>query len=423
MNQSIIKSPDVKHYTECLGRIEYRLYGNDTTYDSRSYKTIDKIFELLENFTPVNENGMWELWLTSERGPIEAFGDYEEMKNDGDVDSYEEFKRLWLEFFPEEKQWYYMAAIYDREIDYKAIFIDHRQVIEVDSRKKHKSFEYDISEYTEWLLDAVRNCYEQVKAGTYNERVKRELPPEYKTGTIVRKAYYEIFPEYREEFLECISNEEIDEFISVVAEQPDHRQMPRIQSFTANDFYKCCALGYKANNYKHTELTPKEQYYIHADGRDGGLKDIDEDSTEAFSDWIHNHISGHPWEVCSGGNSTHIDLLVHHDDNGFYLAIRGSSDIRCVEAVKFFLAIHSAGYPVYMYDAAELTDRFLEREKIGIVPKGVFPRYCSSFFPDEDVIDYMNLPYEKRDEIVRACEWQPLREIRLMNKQDKHITN
>ena len=56
----------------------------------------------------------------------------------------------------------------------------------------------------------------------------------------------------------------------------------------------------------------------------------------------------------------------------------------------------------------------METEKIGIVPKGIFPRYCDSLFPNENVIDFMNLPYEERDRVVSACKWQPLRKVTLL---------
>ncbi len=416
MDGKIIKSPDVHNYTDWLGRINYRLYGDDTTYDEKSYMIIDEIFDLLEKFAPINDNGIRELWLTSDRGTIEDFGDFEEMRSWGDVDTYEEFETLWHDYYPNEIQWYHMTAVNDKDTAYKAILIDHRQVIEVDRQKKHEGLERNIKEYALWLLDAVRKCYEQVKAGTYNERINRELPPEYRTGTIIRKAYCDIFPEYRKDFLMDISKEEIDEFVKAVSELPEQDDMPRISEFTANEFYKCCALGYNANNYEFSDLSPKEQYYKHADGRDSGLKDIDGDSVEALIVWLLGHHSGHPWEVCRGGNSTHIDLYIHYDEKGFYLAVRGNAETRCVEAVKFFLAIRAAGYPVYIYDGKELSDRFRETEKIGIVPKGVFPRYCSTLFQNENVIDYMNLPFEKRGEVAKACEWQPLNEVRLINE-------
>ena len=73
-------------------------------------------------------------------------------------------------------------------------------------------------------------------------------------------------------------------------------------------------------------------------------------------------------------------------------------------------------YPVYIYNAKELVDRFNETEKIGVVPKGVTPCYCSLWFPKENIISFMNLPYEKTDEVAAHCVWQPLEEVKLLEE-------
>ena len=90
---------------------------------------------------------------------------------------------------------------------------------------------------------------------------------------------------------------------------------------TANDFFKFCAMGYKSMGYEGCELSPKEQYKKHADGRDDGLLELEADSPEAFNLWLNKKDGwlGHPWEVCRGGNSTHISLYVNNDENGYYL--------------------------------------------------------------------------------------------------------
>ena len=60
----------------------------------------------------------------------------------------------------------------------------------------------------------------------------------------------------------------------------------KLPTMTANDFYRFCSIGYNANNYEYCELSPKEQYYKHAEGRDNGLSEIDPDSPEAFYEWL-----------------------------------------------------------------------------------------------------------------------------------------
>lgn len=189
---------------------------------------------------------------------------------------------------------------------------------------------------------------------------------------------------------------------------------------TANDFYRFCALGYEANQYKGTDLCPRRQYELHADGRDEGLGEINQNSAEAFHNWLHDesHMGGHPWEVCRGGNSTHVSLQVVEDEKGYYLFLDGSSEGRCIETIKFFLTLKHEQIPVFIADAQKLIARLNGSEDIGIVPDGVIPRYCSSMFPEGDVIDYMNLPYENRGEIVSKARWDKLIPIFLASESE-----
>lgn len=289
----ILKSPAIRGYLDWLGHIEYRLVGNTFTYDSGSYELIEEIFKYIRMLESISENGARELWLTSVRGTVEDFKDLEEAIAEGEVENAQELEEWWLDYYPEETQWYHLTAVEDDEIDYKAIFINNRQVIEVDPRKE-KGFENDITEFAEWLLYAVNQCIDELKAGTYKTKINKGVPYEHRTGTIARCDFYDIFPDLREDFFKDITKPEIVEFIELASKQKKGADMPRIQSFTANEFYKFCALGYKANNYKYTELSPKEQYYKHADGRDDGLADIDGDSVEAFIEWYHRSQIGHP---------------------------------------------------------------------------------------------------------------------------------
>ena len=102
------------------------------------------------------------------------------------------------------------------------------------------------------------------------------------------------------------------------------------------------------------------------------------------------------------------------DEGGFYLVVAGSAWTRTIEAVKMYLALKDEGWPVYIRDADILSARLLEEERIGIVPQGVFPAYCHSYFPGEDVIDFKTLPRENRAEIAAKCTWQPLTEVKLL---------
>ena len=187
-------------------------------------------------------------------------------------------------------------------------------------------------------------------------------------------------------------------------------------------FYSYCKLGYEANQYKGIDkLTAKELYLMHADGRDEGLRDIDGNSPTAFSEWYESSRKGigHPWEVCRGGNSTHISLYVRKNGNEYSVKLAGSSYGRSVETIKFFLALVRNNIPVSLYEAEELAARVRADDKIGIVPDGVMPFYCSSYFPDdENISDYMNIElYEDKERWKKVIEnviWQEIEKQRLL---------
>lgn len=413
VEQTKMTAPKLHHYLDWLGGIEYRNFNDDTTYDEKSLRILDQFFSEVEQIQPTIRRGdrFWNFWFRADRGPIEDFGDYEEYRRDGDVKNHEEFEAIWKDFYPNEEEWYEITAAVSGDLDYRCIYVRHEFVIELDSRKPHENYPHDISDFCEWLLESLREVIAQLKEGTYNELIESRVPAENRVGRIVREELWRIFPEDKEEFFKDLTTEEVEEAIRLMEAQGSDREFTdRLPQMTANDFYRFCALGYAANNYKGTDLPLRKQYDLHADGRDEGLGEIDPDSAQAFHDWLKDttHMGGHPWEVCRGGNSTHIGLHAVEDEKGYYLYLAGSSVGRCVEAIKFYLALKREGIPVYLTDAQELADRLKGKEIIGIVPDGIIPRYCSSWFPDEDIIAYMNLPYECRDEVTAAAKWEHL---------------
>ena len=283
--------------------------------------------------------------------------------------------------------------------DYRAIFLGRELIYQSRVYEEHEVYEYGLKDLFIWMEAAVKKCVEDLKNGTYNSDVCNNLSARQRTGTISRKDYWELFPDSKKSYLSEISDEDIEVFVSNIKDQKDGQPVGAyISEMTAGKFYEYCAIGYKANHYENLEgLTPKEQYYQMADGRDEGLSEINADSYEEFEIWYHDtHRSGgHPWEVCRGGNSTHIDLYVRHDKNGCFLSVRGKAWTRSIEAIKFYNALRAEGVAVYLHDAKGITDRLLGRDRIGIVPEHVIPSYCEAWFSGMDILDFMNLPYEQ----------------------------
>lgn len=256
-----------------------------------------------------------------------------------------------------------------------------------------------------------------LRDGTYNGYIREHLPPQHRVGTLCRKDYWDVWPEEKAAFFGDVSAEDVAVFIQLATAQPKEWSVftPRLTSITAGDFFHFCSLGYTANGYPVQRLSPKKQYLRFADGRDEGLTGIDEKSPEAFYAWLKVRPGGgHPWEVCRGGNSTHVSLYVVHDNGGYWLRLAGSAVSRTIETVRLYLALCRAGVPVYLDKADILAERLLGTELIGIVPEGVTPVYCERYFPGQHIISFMNLPEEDREQFVPLCSWQPIDEVALL---------
>ena len=415
-----LTQPKIYRYHSWLRRNDhFGMHG--CIYDDKSNELLDELFALLEQVSPISENGARTLWLRAERGPIEDYGNAEEDIEAGVVDSEEEFIESWKAWFPNEVEWYHFGAINLKEEGYRAVMLRHDFVIVQDKRRPQSGFPNEIPEFVQWLIDGVKDCIEMLKAGTYNDYVRDNLPPQHRTGTIERREFWEVWPEARDQFFGDLSAEDRAEFIWRAGQQTNERtSVGRMSSVTVNDFFRFCAMGYAENHYEGCDKSPKEQYYLHADGRDEGLGELDPDSPEVFHAWLHDmsHCGGHPWEVCRGGNSTHVALHVSDDANGYYLYLAGDAWNRTIETVRFYLALTRAGIPVYLDEAHTLVERLCGVERIGIVPEGVMPAYCESYFPNEHIIDFMNLPDEDREEFLPYCVWYDEPTITLIEKKE-----
>jgi hypothetical protein len=215
-----------------------------------------------------------------------------------------------------------------------------------------------------------------------------------------------------------------DELIEKLKKAVNHtkkNQFTLLPEMTANLYFRVCEMCYDANGYfknKADTLSPRDKYLSFADGRDASLRDIDGDSPEAFSEWYHGgkRIGAHPWEICRGGNSTHISLQVYEKNGKWIFDLSGSSIMRIEETARMAVALYDNKIPFDLRDADEIVRMVTGEDFIGIVPDTIFPRYCHSLFPKEDrIIDFMNLGSDKETvpTIVEKVKWYPLERIEI----------
>lgn len=375
-------------------------------------KLMDELFEVLSPIQGDGVDDVRRVWLSAERGPIEAIGKFEDYK-DEEIRTYEDYENMWLWHYPDERNWYQIVAV-----QYKgthAVAINNKAAITTDTHFENRfPFDVEVEPFMRWLIDGCKQVITMLLEGTYNDYLEMCLPVKHRTGTIMRSDYWQAYPDCKQNDMEKLTEDEIREFVSLMEGVEDTPEPTcTIKEMTAQLFFDACALGYKANGMADAGMTAAELYGKYADGRDEGITEISSDSSEAFSDWYHNRKfrGGHPWEVIRGGNSTHVDLYVWPCDGGFIFRVAG--DHRRGEAIRFYLAIRKAGLPVTINHGRQLADILMGTDKIGIVPEGVLPRYCDERFPGETIIDFMNLGSEDEEKLAGYIKWQPLPEIQL----------
>lgn len=412
MNKSgNIFAPQIHYFLELLS--SSMLSPRDCTPET--YEMLPELFAEVRKISPYYSNGVRKIFYRVNRGKIDDWMNFDEAVADEIVNNREEFEELWIAEYPTEKIWF-QFSFYEND-DYKSISINNRIVIQDMKNREDSPFGVDATLLIRWLIVMVKNCINEIDCGEYNQVIAKDLPPGFKYGTITRKNLWEVCPQEKADYFKDFPELEVQEF-QLLMEETNEDSIPNryLQKMTVQDFLYCCQLGYRANQYPMAdELSPRELYKKYADGRYCGLLEIQENSPEVFEDWLEKHErGGHPWEICRGGNSTHISLYVCKNDQGFYFSIDGYSWTRSVESIKFYLAIRKAGFPIVIRYGKQLAARLSGSDEIGIVPDGVFPGYCEAYFTDKRIIDYINLPHENRESWSKYCEWVPEPELKII---------
>lgn len=282
--------------------------------------------------------------------------------------------------------------------------------------------------YLATWLSALSGWHEEVSRAPLaaQQRILRNLPLEHRLGLILRSNIRRLLHDWCD-FSAGLKDVPWSELESLLERHPSEP----LADMTLGRYLEYCRIAYEANpdTFEHPVFVSGrsgiEYYREYADGRHGGLLDIDSESAEAFSSWYHSaqHQGAHPWEIYRGGNSTHISLSVAKDQyrRGWRVALAAFSSTRLVEACRIALALDRAGLPVEILDRESYLLRLRNEDWVGILPEGSSLRYAWHNFPsDYKVSDSMHLswfleeksPREKaalRRRLHDLVQWMPLR--------------
>lgn len=387
------------------------------------YSEVKAVYEMMKGIKSGADYDSHQIWMEVPRGDIKEFGDFDEFLDAGEVETYEEFENLWREFYPEETKWYSLTVMKYGEDFYLSVNSELNFSIRVQEpcSSGHTQSGNDLISFIDRLYLIVKDVTDIILTSVedYNYYVGKNLPYQKRFGRIRRKELWEIFGGETIRPDKNLGSEIIAKFMEIIVKQRNIDYNPLISEMTADDFFRYCEICYDANFYFKdvgTILTPNEKYSRMADGRDAGLTDIEGNSPQALFNWYQSgeRLGAHPWEICRGGNSTHISLYLNRQEGSWQLILAGSSIVRVEETVRMAVSLHNKHIPFMLRDAEEILKMVTGEDFIGIVPDTVIPSYCHGSFPAPDrIIDFMNLGLNKANEIIEKSFWYPLERIEL----------
>jgi hypothetical protein len=162
------------------------------------YRKLTKIYSVFSCVKPVGDDELREIWLEVERGPIEAFGNYEEFKESGEVETCEDFKQLWKEYYPEETKWYkFQTAKYEDNLYFyfggKLIWTINTNEFQGEDTRESWNLDY-FERFAGWLLEKIVDETNKLKedVDAYNAYIQQNLPWSKRLGKIRRRDFWEI---------------------------------------------------------------------------------------------------------------------------------------------------------------------------------------------------------------------------------------
>ena len=410
------------------------MHRQTKTLDARSQAALLRLFELTEQLAPMGQDNRREFWLKATRGSLAEFCAHVEDELS------EQEARAWMQSeYPDEECWYKFVSVHHnacRNGEFYGVFLNGKCVLTLNDPNE-KGWPSDATEFIEWLIAGSKEVLEELDAGTYNAEIQKTLPDRYKYGVISRKDYWGIYPEERVDYRSAFPEEQIASFLSckneLDAEVPQHC----LPAMTARKLYEACEVCYRAIEMKqrncfpfkdmeqehlhYNGTTPKELYYMFADGRDDGLVNVPLDDAAAFEEWLHKkgpyyEFNGHhPWEILPSFSAEYsIHLYVRKAPAGYYFTLSGSTFQCSKDTIRSFLALRDAGLPVRLVDGEKIAARLEETDMIGIVPQGRPTVYVNQIMQYRIMDAVHLLDGDKPELVAEKAIWQSEAECRLL---------
>ena len=333
---------------------------------------------------------------------------------------YEYSDRVWKFYLKVKSKWIFFGARKYQDIYY--YFASHFEGLAYNTKTESVTgLSYDDEERLDSLLkpvlESLRILLRDLEEDhiSANKSIMKKVSSMMRKGLIHRSHVRKLLPDWCRYDLE-LGKRAVKASIKLFAEYKNRDSIPE-KEMTASKFFEYCKVAYLANSGKggfevDPKLTGREMYKLWADNRDGGLKEIDQDSSEAFLNWYEKGRGDHPWEIYRGGNTTHIDLYAEKSFNGWSMTLSALSSTRLAETCRIALALEKAGLPFKLNHQKSYLLRLLCDDFVGIIPEYDTAHRGWQRFPSDftvaDVVKFSWFKDEKNRWLRRPSEISPL---------------
>lgn len=264
-----------------------------------------------------------------------------------------------------------------------------------------KSALLKLEEYIKAMVDYICDNPEG-----YNQYVAGHLPYSLRTGKIRRSVLNTILPE-----MKMFQNREhaLDVLYRHVSTPLWHSNIMTLRTYM--HVWRIAYDAYRSNGSSHsdsiTENLSDEEVFMHHNSKGRGIEDLDLDSEEDFKEWMDANSPYHCLDVVYARISLqpHKKEDFYEDieitDGGWFFSlgygVAGYSD----DMISILGSLLDNGINVFCNDSDRLLRMAEETDYVGITPNP------NKYACDDVIGNEIRLPYEHREEIIEAAEWDP----------------
>ena len=268
---------------------------------------------------------------------------------------------------------------------------------------------YDLTEILGWVLAGVKDVIEMLRAGTYEDYIKRELPYSCYSGVMKLNRYWKYCPEEKRHMQREFEPQVVDDFLKW-----HHRNTASVKGYnnmTFGQFCEACMYIYKYMGYDVEGLTPREAYFrysactLYGAGGNEKLRQLPEDDAEAFEKWMDTyHRGSHCDEIRFGRIWFWVERNISGRWNFFVADVRedNGENVR----LQMVMDMSKAGYHMDAAWYSSLVKRLKGKCMVGLQPKHFRFDNLRAFYEDITVSEYTRyLPEPIPKEMLKEIRW------------------